>query len=74
MLLSDIIFIFLIVLLLGWAAIAFYARCRDVKFDHAINHDHVFHCVGCDYIYTDDSDVDRSLCPECGKMNSSVQF
>jgi rubrerythrin len=74
MLPSDIIFIFLIVLMSGWAVVAFYARRRDVKFDHAINHDHVFRCEGCDYIYTDDGDVDRSLCPECGKMNNSVQF
>ena len=74
MLTSEIIFLFLIVLLSGWAAIAFYARRQDVKFDHASNHDHVFRCEGCEYVYTDDGDVERSLCPECGKMNNSVQF
>ena len=74
MLPSDFIFIFLIVLMSGWAVIAFYSRRQDVKFDHAGSHDHVFRCEGCDYIYTDDGDVDRSLCPECGKMNNSVQF
>jgi len=74
MLPSDFIFIFLIVLMSGWAVIAFYSRRQDVKFDHVGSHDHVFRCEGCDYIYTDDGDVDRSLCPECGKMNNSVQF
>ena len=74
MLISDVIFLFLIVLLSGWAMVAFYARRQDVKFDDAASHDHVFRCEGCEYVYTDDGDVERSLCPECGKMNNSVQF
>ena len=74
MLTSEVIFLFLIVLLSGWAVVAFYARRQDVKFDHAASHDHVFWCEGCEYVYTDDGDVERSLCPECGKMNNSVQF
>ena len=74
MLTSEVIFLFLIVLLAGWAVVAFYTRRQDVKFDHAASHDHVFWCEGCKYVYTDDGDVERSLCPECGKMNNSVQF
>ena len=74
MLVSDIIFLSLIILLAGWAGIAFYARRQDVKFDHAASHDHVFRCEGCEYVYTDDGDVERSLCPECGKMNNFKQF
>ena len=74
MLISDIIFLYLIVMLVGWAVVAFYARRQVVKFDHATGHDHVFCCEGCEYVYTDDGDVERSLCPECGKMNNSVQF
>ena len=74
MLTSEVIFLFLIVLLSGWAVVAFYARRQDVKFDHTASHDHVFRCEGCEYVYTDDGDVERSLCPECGKMNNSVQF
>ena len=74
MLASDIIFLFLIVLLSGWAVVAFYTRRQDVRFDPDTSHDHVFRCEGCEYVYTDDGDVERSLCPECGKMNNSVQF
>ena len=74
MLTSEVIFLFLFVLLSGWAVVAFYTRRQDVKFDHAASHDHVFRCGGCEYVYTDDGDVERSLCPECGKMNNSVQF
>ena len=47
---------------------------RRKRFEPEPTEDRVFRCDGCDYIYTDDSDVDRSLCPECGKMNSSVKF
>ena len=47
MLTSEVIFLFLIVLLSGWAVVAFYARRQDVKFDHAASHDHVFWCEGC---------------------------
>jgi len=71
---SDFIFYFLLVLLAGWAAISFYLRRSDVKFDPATSRDNVFRCEGCEYVYTDDGDVERSLCPECGAMNSSVQF
>jgi len=71
---SDAIFLLLGLLLVGWATVAFYWRRRDVKFDPATSRDNVFRCEGCEYVYTDDGDVDRSLCPECGKMNHSVQF
>ena len=71
---SDFIFYFLLVLLAGWAAVSFYLRRRDVKFDPATSRDNVFRCEGCEYVYTDDGDVERSLCSECGAMNSSVQF
>ena len=74
MLASDFIFYFLLSLLAGWVAAAFYLRRRDVKFDPAASRDNVFRCEGCEYVYTDDGDVERSLCPECGAMNSSVQF
>ncbi len=71
---SEAIFLLLGLLLVGWSAVAFYWRRRDVKFDPATSRDNVFRCEGCEYVYTDDGDVDRSLCPECGKMNHSVQF
>lgn len=71
---SEAIFLLLGLLLVGWAVVAFYFRGRDVKFDPASSRDNVFRCEGCEYVYTDDGDVDRSLCPECGKMNHSVQF
>jgi len=71
---SDAIFVFLLVLLGGWAAVAFYARRRGLGFDPDPSRDNVFSCEECDYVYTDDADVDRSRCPECGEMNRPVVF
>ena len=71
---SDGIFLFLLVLLGGWAILAFVLRRQDVEFGPVESGDQVFWCEECDYVYTDDADVERSLCPECGRMNNSVQF
>ena len=71
---SNFIFWFMIGLLLGWAAVSFYLRRQGVGFSLQSSGDRVFRCMGCDYVYTDDEDAERSLCPECGKMNSPVQF
>ena len=71
---SNAIFIFLFVLLMGWVFAAFYLRRKDAGFNPESSGDTIFECQECDHFYTDDADVERSLCPECGKMNSPVQF
>ena len=71
---SELIFAFLLVLLAGWAAVAYYTRRPESDFTPESSGDQVFRCDECDYVYTDDADVERSLCPECGRMNNSVQF
>ena len=71
---SSVIFIFLFMLLAGWGLAAFYLRRRDVGFNPEPSGDTIFECQACDRFYTDDADVERSLCPECGEMNSPVQF
>ena len=71
---SEIVFSFLLLVLAGWSALAFYMRQRDVNFNLKSSGDRIFRCRECDYVYTDDEDVERSLCPECGIMNSPVQF
>jgi Zn finger protein HypA/HybF involved in hydrogenase expression len=71
---SELIFAFLFMLLAGWAVVAFYTRRPESDFTIESSGDQVFRCEDCDYVYTDDADVERSLCPECGRMNNSVQF
>ena len=36
--------------------------------------DNIFWCRKCNYVYTDDADVDRSRCPQCGTFNEPVRF
>jgi DNA-directed RNA polymerase subunit RPC12/RpoP len=36
--------------------------------------DRVFRCVKCAYVYTDDPDVDRSRCQQCGTLNEAIKF
>ena len=36
--------------------------------------DRVFRCVKCAYVYTDDHDVDRSRCQQCGTLNEAIKF
>jgi predicted RNA-binding Zn-ribbon protein involved in translation (DUF1610 family) len=71
---SQVIFWLMLALLLGWAVVAWFSRRRHVKFNPAASNDKVFSCDSCGNVYTDDPDEERSLCPECGTVNRSVQF
>jgi rRNA maturation endonuclease Nob1 len=39
-----------------------------------VSQDQVFRCVRCSSVYTDDAEVERSRCPQCGKTNEAVRF
>jgi rubrerythrin len=65
---------YLIVVLAGMAALIIYAELRQRRFTPAPSEDRVFRCKNCGYVYTDDPDVDRSRCTQCGKMNEAVEF
>ena len=47
---------------------------RRKRFEPEPTEDRVFRCQDCAYVYTDDHDVDRSRCPECGLFNSPFVF
>ncbi|RTZ63651.1 MAG: hypothetical protein DSZ35_11345 [Verrucomicrobia bacterium] len=47
---------------------------RRKRFEPEPTEDRVFRCEDCAYVYTDDHDVDRSRCPECGLFNSPFVF
>ena len=36
--------------------------------------DRIFRCRHCGYVYTDDPDVARSRCSQCGQMNEAIKF
>ena len=47
---------------------------RRKRFEPEPTEDRVFRCEDCAYVYTDDPDVDRSRCPDCGLFNSPFVF
>jgi len=53
---------------------AVYAEFRRRRFEPTPTEDHIFRCRRCGYVYTDDADVDRSRCSQCGQMNEAIQF
>ena len=56
------------------AGLTVYSELRRRRFAPEPSEDHIFRCPRCGFVYTDDPDVDRSRCPNCGKMNEAVKF
>lgn len=71
---ASLILTYLVVLLCALAGIAVYAELRRRRFDPMPSEDHIFRCARCGYVYTDDADVDRSRCSQCGRMNEAIRF
>ena len=74
MAIHNLILAYLIVLLVSLTAVAIYAELRRRRFDPTPSEDRIFRCRRCGYVYTDDPDVDRSRCSQCGQMNEAIQF
>jgi hypothetical protein len=69
-----LIFGYVVVLLGGLSAIALYSEQRRRRFEPPSTRDSIFRCEKCAFLYTDDPDVDRSRCPQCGKHNEAIRF
>ena len=54
--------------------VAIYAELRRRRFEPTPTEDRIFRCARCGYVYTDDPDVDRSRCSQCGQMNEPIEF
>jgi rubrerythrin len=69
------LFLTYVLLLLG--AIGFIAmlyELRRKRFEPTPTSDTIFRCQKCEFVYTDDADVERSRCPQCGKTNEPIKF
>ena len=60
--------------LLGLCAAGLYSEFRRRRFTPTPSEDRIFRCRRCGYVYTDDPDVDRSRCSQCGRMNEAIEF
>jgi hypothetical protein len=70
----ELVLIYLFVLLGGLAGVVIYSEFRQRRFKPTPSHDRIFRCARCGYVYTDDPDVDRSRCSQCGQLNEAIQF
>ncbi len=71
---QALILTYVIVVLTGLTGVAIYAELRRRRFEPTPSEDRIFRCRRCGYVYTDDPDVDRSRCSQCGQMNEAIQF
>ncbi len=65
---------YVVVLLAGLSAVALYSEHRQRRFGPTASEDHIFRCESCGFVYTDDADVDRSRCSQCGTINDAIKF
>jgi len=71
---DAILFCYVSALLAALAVLAFYTDQRQRRFGPTPSDDRIFRCVKCGYVYTDDPDVDRSRCAQCGALNEAIRF
>lgn len=70
----DLILAYLFVAFGVLAGIVIYTELRQRRFKPTPSNDTIFRCKKCGYVYTDDPDVDRSRCSQCGQVNDAIQF
>ncbi len=70
----NLIFTYVVALLALLAVVGIYSELRRRRFEPAPSEDRIFRCRRCGYVYTDDTDVDRSRCSQCGLMNDAIEF
>jgi len=71
---ANLIFTYVLILLSAIAAAGIYSEFRRRRFEPTPSEDRIFRCGRCGYVYTDDADVDRSRCSQCGQMNEAILF
>jgi hypothetical protein len=71
---QSLITIYVTLALGGLIALWILSEMRRRRFGPTHTADRVFRCKNCGYVYTDDPDVDRSRCTQCGKLNEPIEF
>ena len=71
---DTLIFGYVVVLLAALAGVALYYEQRQKRFGPTPSEDRIFRCRQCGFVYTDDADVDRSRCSQCGLLNQAIKF
>jgi predicted Zn-ribbon and HTH transcriptional regulator len=74
MTIPQLILTYLLVVTGGLSVIVIYMELRQRHFKPTATNDRIFRCSKCGYVYTDDPDVERSRCSQCGQMNEAIEF
>jgi len=69
-----LILAYVVSLLAALSGLAIYSEVRSRRLDLTSSEDRVFRCQKCGLVYTDDSDVARSRCSQCGQVNDAIEF
>lgn len=70
----TLIFGFVVTTLGALGVIVVLTELRRRRFEPHPSQDRIFRCEKCGSVYTDDPDVDRSRCAQCGKLNEAIEF
>ena len=65
---------YVVALLALLTVIVTWSELQRRRFTPKPSQDRIFRCEKCGFVYTDDHDVDRSRCSQCGEMNEPVTF
>lgn len=72
---ADWLIVIYVFLALGaLCGIGIHSELRRRRFGPSHTDDRIFRCTNCGSVYTDDPDVDRSRCMQCGRMNEPIVF
>ena len=71
---EQLFFLYVVAWLAALGALAVYYEFRRKRFEPEPSEDNIFRCEKCAFVYTDDADVDRSRCPQCGAVNTVFKF
>ena len=74
MTIPALILAYVVMLLAALCGVGIYSEMRRQRFHPGPSEDRIFRCPNCGYVYTDDPDVDRSRCSQCGKLNNAIEF
>ena len=71
---NALIEVYVALMLGALCVVGIFSELRRRRFGPAHPEDRVFRCQNCGYVYTDDPDVDRSRCIQCGRLNQPIEF
>jgi predicted Zn-ribbon and HTH transcriptional regulator len=71
---EALILAYVVSFLAALSGLAVYSELRRRRFGPTSTEDRIFRCEKCGLVYTDDVDVDRSRCSQCGSLNDAIEF